>query len=104
MSSNYHAEISILPIGTNSTSLSQYIAKGINSLSKIQGLKYQVTPMGTVFEAENLNQIFEATQAVIDALSKSGVKRSQTILKIDVRHDKKSSLEDKVNSVKKYTS
>jgi len=29
-----HAEIGVLPIGTSSTSLSKYIAKGVESLKK----------------------------------------------------------------------
>ncbi len=98
-----HAEISILPIGTGSTSMSEYIAKAIEILDKVEDLKYQVTPMGTMLEAESLDKLFEGTKAIINALSETGVKRSQTLLKIDVRHDKKTSLEDMINSLKKYS-
>ena len=43
-------EISFVPIGVG-TSLSQYIAKVINHIDE-SGLKYQLTPMGTIIEAD----------------------------------------------------
>ena len=52
-----HAEIGVLPIGTSSTNLSKYIAKGVNSLKKIDGIKYQVTPMGaTIIESDSIDK------------------------------------------------
>ncbi|NMC75779.1 MAG: MTH1187 family thiamine-binding protein, partial [Candidatus Methanofastidiosa archaeon] len=43
-------EISFVPIGTG-TSLSRYVAKVIKNLEK-SGIKYQLTPMGTIVEGE----------------------------------------------------
>lgn len=51
-----HAEISIYPMGTSSTSASFYIAKGIEQIQNFEGVRYQVTPMGTILEAESIEQ------------------------------------------------
>lgn len=98
-----HAEIGVLPIGTSSTSLSKYIAKGVNSLKKIDGIRYQVTPMGTVIESDSIDKIFEASKAVMSAVFDMGVTRVETILKIDERRDKDHSLEDKLRSIEKFS-
>lgn len=97
-----HAELSVLPIGTGSTSLGEYIAKSINALKNVDGIRYQVTPMGTLLESDSIDRIFTAAKAVTNTLFKLGVKRVETILKIDERRDKKTSLEDKLRSIKRY--
>ncbi len=99
-----HAEISIYPIGTDSTSLSFYIAKAIESIQGIKEIKYQVTPMGTILESDNIEKIFEASKAAIEIIHRLGVKRVETILKIDSRTDKDQSMQQKVQSVDKYLS
>ncbi|MGI0011539.1 MAG: MTH1187 family thiamine-binding protein, partial [Nitrosopumilaceae archaeon] len=83
------------------TSLGEYIAKGVSTLNHIDGIKYQVTPMGTLLESENIDKIFDASKAVMNEVFKTGVKRVEVILKIDERHDKIDSLEDKLESVKR---
>lgn len=95
-----HAEIGILPIGTGSTSLGKYIARGIKSLKNIEGIKYQVTPMGTMLESDDVDKIFLASKVLTNALFDMGVMRVETILKIDERHDKIRTLEDKLTSIK----
>lgn len=97
-----HAELGVLPIGTGSTSLGEYIAKGISVLEHMDGIKYQVTPMGTLLESENIDRILDASKAVMNELFKMGVKRVEVILKIDERRDKSDSLEDKLKSIKRY--
>lgn len=98
-----HAEIGVLPIGTSSTSLSRYIAKGVESLKKIDGIRYQVTPMGTMIESNSVDKIFEASKTVMNAIFAMGVTRVEIILKIDERHDKDNSLEDKLRSIEKVS-
>lgn len=98
-----HAELSVLPIGTGSASLSEYIGKSINALKDVDGIRYQVTPMGTLLESDSIDRIFAASKAVTNTLFKLGVMRVETILKIDERRDKKTSLEDKLRSIKRYS-
>jgi uncharacterized protein (TIGR00106 family) len=98
-----HAEIGVLPIGTSSTSLGKYIAKAVSSLKKIYGIRYQVTPMGTMIESDNVDKIFEASKAVMSAVFEMGVTRVELVLKIDERHDKDHTLEDKLRSIEKFS-
>jgi uncharacterized protein YqgV (UPF0045/DUF77 family) len=47
------AQISTIPIGIGSTSISGFVAETVKAL-KASSLKVMVTPMGTVVEAKNL--------------------------------------------------
>jgi uncharacterized protein (TIGR00106 family) len=92
------AEISIHPIGSG-TSVGLYVKSAINALSKIRGLKYEVTPMATVLEARDLATILKAVQVSHLALRSMGAKRISSILKIDERLDKKRTMNDKVRNL-----
>jgi len=91
-------EISFVPIGTG-TSLSRYVAKVIKNLEK-SGIKYQLTPMGTIVEGEweEISDLIDHSHKLIFEM---GIERIITNIKIDYRLDKSSSMEDKINSVKK---
>ena len=43
------AEVSVVPLGTGSVSVSEYVAGAIEELQK-SGLSFQLTPMGTIIE------------------------------------------------------
>ena len=91
-------EISFVPIGVG-TSLSRYIAKVIKNIEK-SGLKYQLTPMGTIVEGE-WNEISNLIDYSHNLIFEMGIERIITNIKIDYRLDKKSSMQDKIDSVKK---
>jgi uncharacterized protein (TIGR00106 family) len=97
-----HAEISIYPIGTDSTSLSFYIAKAIESLHDAKNIKYQITPMGTILESDEISKIFEATKSVIETVHRLGVKRVEAVLKIDSRTDKAQTMQQKLDSLNRH--
>jgi len=96
-----HAEISLYPIGTGTTSISFYIAKSIEAIQNIDGLRYEITPMGTLLESENSDKIFEAAKKMMEIVHNLGVMRIEVVLKIDSRNDKIITLEEKLESVKK---
>lgn len=96
------AEISLYPVGTDTTSLSFYIAKSIESIESISGITHITTPMGTILESDDINKIFEATKTMTEIIHRLGVKRVEVILKIDSRTDKKQSAQDKMDSLKKH--
>ena len=98
------AEISIYPVGTNSTSVSFYIAKAIESIQKLDGVRYQINPMGTVLESENIDVIYEASKRMMEVVHNLGVNRVEVILKIDSRKDKHAKMEEKIESIKKQMS
>ena len=96
------AEISLTPIGTADSSLSFYIAKSIESINDIKGVKHITTSMGTILEADSMEKIFECAKAMNETIHRLGVKRVGILLKIDSRTDKIQSSQDKLDSVKKH--
>ena len=97
-----HAEVSAYPMGTNTTSASFYIAKGIEAIQNLEGVRYEVNAMGTLLESENVDKIFEASKRIMEAIHNSGVQRVEIVLKIDSRKDKDLKLEEKLESLKKH--
>lgn len=91
------AEVSVLPVGTKSPSLSKYVAGALKILKK-KNLKFQITPMSTIIEG-NLDEILEIVKEMHEEVFKSGALRVLTTLKIDDRRDREISMESKVKSV-----
>jgi uncharacterized protein (TIGR00106 family) len=92
------AEFSIHPIGSG-TSVSREVRAAVESISRIRGLKYQVTPMATVLESPDLTKILTAVEVAHKTLRRMGSKRISSILRIDERLDKPRSMRDKVLAV-----
>jgi len=89
-------------MGTNTTSASFYIAKGIEAIQNLDGVRYEVNAMGTLLESENVDKIYDASKRMMEAIHNLGVQRIEVVLKIDSRKDKDSKLEEKLESLKKY--
>jgi uncharacterized protein (TIGR00106 family) len=92
------AEISIVPLGTKTPSVSKYVAGAIKILKK-EKVKYTLTAMGTIIEAD-LERILKLAQKMHESVFKKGTVRVVTTIKIDDRRDKALSLEGKIKSVK----
>ena len=92
------AEFSIHPIGSG-TSVGRYVKAAIRALSEIPKLKYQVTPMATVLEAQDLSSILRAVEVSHRTLRSMGAKRISSILRVDERLDKPRAMKDKVRSL-----
>ncbi len=90
-------EFSIAPLGV-SESISRYVAEAIRVL-EAEGVKYQLTPMCTIFEVENIEDAFKIIVKAHNAVLKAGAKRVLTSIKIDDRRDVERKMEDKVKSV-----
>lgn len=97
-----HAEISVYPIGTDSTSMSFYVARAIDAIKDIQSVKCVLTPMGTVLESDDVNAVFDASKIVIETVHRLGVKRVEVILKVDSRKDKIQTIQDKLDAVSRH--
>ena len=93
------AEYSIHPIGSG-TSVGRYVKEAVRALSKIPGLTFDVTPMSSVLEAENIDTILEAVQVSHRALRSMGTKRISSSLRIDERLDKRRVMSDKTRGLK----
>ena len=95
------AEISIYPIATRTSSVSFYIAKAIEAIKKIEGLRYEINSMGTILESDNIDTINKATKEMIETVHNLGITRTEIIIKIDSRKDKQVRMEEKVKAIKK---
>ena len=94
-------EVTIAPIGTCETSLSQYVADCHHVIKKYN-IKWQLTPMGTVFEGE-LDLILRIIQEMHEVPFDNGAMRVSTSIKIDDRRDKVGTIVQKINSVMEKT-
>ena len=97
-----HAEISVYPMGTGNTSASFYIAKAIESIQNMEGIRYQINSMGTVLESDSIDKIYDASKSMMEVVHNLGVARVEVVLKIDSRKDKQKNMQEKLDSVKKY--
>jgi len=97
-----HGEISVYPMGTSTTSASFYIAKGIESIQNMEGIRYEINAMGTVLESDNIDKIYDAAKSIMETVHNLGVNRVEVILKIDSRRDKNQKMEEKIESVNRY--
>jgi uncharacterized protein (TIGR00106 family) len=97
---NVVAEISVVPLGTGSASVSEYVAGCMDVLIGNSGVKHRLTTMGTILEGP-LDQVLKVTRAMHEVPFKQGALRVVTTLKIDDRCDRKLTMQGKVNRVKK---
>ena len=95
-----HAEISIVPVGTNSTSISKEVAAAFDAIRKTKDIKtIKLTAMGTQIEARNMRAILNAIEAAHQAVKSTGAKRIVSTIRIAERLDASRTLEDDVESV-----
>jgi uncharacterized protein (TIGR00106 family) len=92
-------EISILPVGTKSTSLSDYVAGAVKIAQKEPGVKYELTAMGTIIEGD-IEQLFKLAAKMHRSAFDAGALRVATTIKIDERRDKPLTIAGKIKSVK----
>ena len=93
------AEISVIPLGTPTASIGDWIAQAIRVLEK-EGMKYEISPMGTLIEAE-ISDVFRVAGRMHKSAFGMGITRVVTTVTIDDRRDKSVTMKSKVSSVKK---
>ncbi|OZB90764.1 MTH1187 family thiamine-binding protein [Paenibacillus sp. XY044] len=93
------AEVTVIPIGTATTSLSSYVAQMQRVLAEQKGISYELTSMSTIIEGA-LPDIWKAIAALHEAPFLAGAQRVSTSVKIDDRRDKASSSAQKLQSVR----
>lgn len=86
---------SVTPLGKEE-SVSKYVAKVVNVV-KNSGLKWQLTPMGTIIEGKDLSEVFKVIDEGVKQLDDCN--RLSIAIKIDYRKNRESGLESKVNAV-----
>ena len=99
MKSIITAELQIIPLGTGDTSMSKHISEAVKAIEGT-GIKYQLTPMGTVLEASSIDEIVGAVKSAHEALVKKGIKRIVTHITIDDRRDRPKGMAEKMEAVR----
>jgi uncharacterized protein (TIGR00106 family) len=94
-------EISVVPLGTKTASVSKYVASSIKALKKEKGIKYKLTSMGTIVEADSVERLLGIASKMHNKILDSRIKRAVTTIKIDDRKDKKLTMAKKIKSVRK---
>jgi len=92
-------EISVVPIGTGTTSLSKHVAAILKVIEE-SGLPFQLHDMGTTVEGKAEELLGLAARAHEAAFENEEVKRVYTVIKLDDRRDKITKMGDKTSSVK----
>lgn len=90
-------EISIVPIGTGTPSLSAYVA-GVVRVLQAAGLEYELGPMGTVVVGE-VEQLLAVARQMHEAPFAMGALRVATTIKLDDRRDQELTIAGKVRAV-----
>lgn len=90
--------ISVVPIGTGSTSVSSYVAECQKILSDMEGVKYELTPMATMLEGD-FAVIMEAVRRLHHVPFERGAKRVLTTVIVDERLDAPLTMKGKIESV-----
>jgi len=94
------AEVSVVPLGTQTPSVSQYVARAVRILEQEQDIKYEMTAMGTIIEGD-LDRILAVVRKMHEGTFGEGIARVLTTVKIDDRRDKAQGMTAKLDSLKK---
>ncbi|HXZ30317.1 MAG TPA: MTH1187 family thiamine-binding protein [Dehalococcoidia bacterium] len=94
------AEISVVPLGTKTPSVSQYVARAVKVLEREKDIKYEITAMGTIVEGD-LDRILAVVKKMHEGTFGEGVARVLTTVRIDDRRDKVQGMKEKVDSLEK---
>ena len=91
-------DVTIVPVGTASASLSEYVAGCLEVLQEAAGITYQLTPMSTVIEGD-LGRVLEVIALMHEQPFSKGVGRVVTTIRIDDRRDKQLTAAGKMAAV-----
>ena len=91
-------QFTLIPVGRAGTSASDLIAEALKVLEENK-VNYEITPMATIIEGENLEDLLSVVKKAHEKLFEIGIKRVITSILIDDRRDIKRDMQDKVTSV-----
>ena len=92
-------DISAVPVGTKTPSVSAYVAGAVKILKNEPGIKYELTAMSTIIEGD-LDKLLALARRMHRSAFDAGAERVVTTLRIDERRDKPLTIEGKVKAVK----
>ncbi len=80
-------------------SVSPYVSQVVKMI-RDSGATYQLTPMGTIIETDDLLHALGIVKAAHDILDRAGCDRIYSSLKLDIRKGKENRLQGKLDSVR----
>ena len=92
------AEFAMFPTDKGE-SVSKYVSKIIKMFEK-SGVNYELTPMGTIFEVETIEQATDIINRAYKELE-NDCNRVYTAIKMDIRKNKSNRMKQKIESVMK---
>jgi uncharacterized protein (TIGR00106 family) len=94
---SYLVSLSMFPTDKGE-SVSAYVSEVIK-LIKESGLPYKLTPMATIIETEDINEVFRIMDRAYKKLQSMGCKRIYTVMTVDYREGRSNRMEQKIKSV-----
>ena len=91
-------DISVVPVGTGSASVSEYVAGAVKIARAEKGVTCRLCPMGTVLEGDVETLLAVAGRMHRSALA-AGALRVVTTIKLDERTDKPLTMDGKIRAV-----
>ena len=95
-------EFAMFPTSDNcreGSSVSKQVAKIIDAIDK-KGVKYQLTPMGTVVETDTMREALDVIELAYEQVSDCD--RVYSSLKFDIRKNSEDRLKNKIKSVETH--
>jgi uncharacterized protein (TIGR00106 family) len=92
--------VSITPVGTAEPGVSRFVAEAEAVLASAADVRHEIGPMFTCIEGE-LTQVFDVIVRMQEAVFAAGARRVSTVIKVDERRDRPSSMEHKVAAVRR---
>lgn len=92
------AQVSLVPTGTCSAGISDYVVAALKVLDNYPDLQYRLTPMGTIIEAD-IDEVWAVVREMHEACFRAGAPRVVMDLRVDDRRDKPLSMDGKLRSV-----
>ena len=92
-------DISVVPVGTGSPSVSEYVAGAVKILQEQSNITWQLCPMGTVVEGD-IDTLLNLAGRMHRSVLETGAARVVTTIKIDERKDKPLTMDGKLQAVK----
>lgn len=93
-------EVSVVPLGTETPSVSKYVAGAVKVLQEEKDIKYELTAMGTIIEGD-LARLLSLAEKMHQSAFVAGAMRVVTIIKIDERRDEVATMSSKLEAVRR---